>query len=82
MASIAIPDKTVGNIGEKIVLDIFCILISPIIIAIAVIQAIGEETIFRKKTKEAKLKYYETFSKSTKKRLNNCMKRYFEYFAK
>lgn len=82
MAYIAIPDKTAGNIGEKIVLDVFCILISPIIVAIAVIQAIGEETIYRKKTKETQLKYYETFSKSTQKKLTNCMKRYFKYFRR
>lgn len=83
LACIVIPDKSIGNnTREKIVLDVFCILISPIIVAIATGEYIAEQTIYRKKTKAEELKYYETFSKSTQKRLANCMKRYFEYFGR
>lgn len=88
MACIIIPDKTSSfdNIVEKIVLDGICILLGPIIIAISMgwlmVESIGDLTVNREKAKTAQLKYYEEVSKSTQKRLTNCMKRYFEYFGR
>lgn len=83
---IVISDKTFGNIGEKIALLVFCILISPIIITIAIgwmmVETIGNLTVNRKKVKEAQLKSYEEVSNGTQKRLTNCMKRYFDYFGR
>lgn len=88
MACIIIPDKTGGydNIVEKIILEGICILLGPVIIAIAMgwlmVESIGDLTVNRKKVKEAQLKSYEEVSKGTQKRLTNCMKRYFEYFGR
>lgn len=88
MACIIIPDKTGGydNIVEKIILEGICILLGPVIIAIAMgwlmVESIEDLTVNRKKVKEAQLKSYEEVSKGTQKRLTNCMKRYFEYFGR
>ena len=88
MACIIIPDKTCNfdNIIEKIVTEGICILLGPIIIAIAIgwmiVETIGDFTVNRKKIKEAQLKSYEELSNGTQKRLTNCMKRYFEYFGR
>lgn len=88
MACIIIPDKTCNfdNIAEKIVSEGICILLGPIIIAIAIgwmmVETIGDLTVNRKKVKEAQLKSYEEVSNGTQKRLTNCMKRYFEYFGR
>lgn len=86
IASIIIPDKTIDDIGGKIALLVFCILISPIIVAIAIgwmmVKSIGDLTVNRKKIKEARLKSYAEVSNGTQKRLTNCMKRYFEYFGR
>ena len=88
MACIIIPDKTVSfdYIIEKIVSEGICILLGPIIIAIAIgwmmVETIKDLTVNRKKVKEAQLKSYEEVSKGTQKRLTNCMKRYFEYFGR
>lgn len=88
MACIIIPDKTVNfdYIAEKIVSEGICILLGPIIIAIAIgwmiVETIGDLTVNRKKVKEAQLKSYAEVSNGTQKRLNNCMKRYFEYFGR
>ena len=87
-ACIIISDKTwkFDNIVEKIVIEGICILLGPIIIAIAtgwmIVESIGDLTINRKKVKEAQLKSYEELSNGTQKRLTNCMKRYFEYFGR
>lgn len=88
MACIIIPDKTCkfDNIAEEIVSEGICILLGPIIIAIAIgwmmVECIGDFTVNRKKVKEAQLKSYEELSNGTQKRLTNCMKRYFEYFGR
>lgn len=88
MACIIIPDKTYNfdNIAEEIVSEGICILLGPIIIAIAIgwmiVETIGDLTVNRKKVKEAQLKSYEELSNGTQKRLSNCMKRYFEYFGR
>lgn len=87
-ACIIISDKTwrFDNIAEKIVTEGICILLGPIIIAIAtgwmIVESIGDLTVNRKKVKEAQLKSYEELSNGTQKRLTNCMKRYFEYFGR
>ena len=86
IACIVIPDKTIDDIGGKIALLVFCMLISPIIVAIAIgwmiVETIGDLTVNRKKIKEARLKSYAEVSNGTQKRLTNCMKRYFEYFGR
>lgn len=88
MACIIISDKTwsFDNIVEKIVIEGICILLGPIIIAIAtgwmIVESIGDLTVNRKKIKEAQLKSYNELSNGTQKRLTNCMKRYFEYFGR
>jgi hypothetical protein len=88
MACIIIPDKTCkfDNIAEEIVSEGICILLGPIIIAIAIgwmiVESIGDFTVNRKKVKEVQLKSYEELSKGTQKRLTNCMNRYFEYFGR
>lgn len=88
MACIIIPDKTCkfDNIAEEIVSEGICILLGPIIIAIAIgwmiVESIGDLTVNRKKVKEAQLKSYEELSNGIQKRLTNCMKRYFDYFGR
>ena len=88
MACIIIPDKTCkfDNIVEEIVLEGICILLGPIIIAIAIgwmiVESIGDLTVNHKKVKEAQLKSYEELSKGTQNRLTKCIKRYFEYFGR
>lgn len=62
MACIIIPDKTVNfdNIAEKIVSEGICILLGPIIIAIAIgwmmVETIGDLTVNRKKNKRSTVK--------------------------
>lgn len=86
IACLIIPDKSINDISGKIALTVFCMLISPIIITIAIgwmmVETIGNLTVNRKKVKEAQLKSYAEVSNGTQKRLTNCMKRYFEYFGR
>ena len=86
MACIIIPDKTgdFDSIGEKIIIDGICILLGPIIIAIAMgwlmVESIGDLTINRKKVKIEQYKTYQEVSNGIQSRLANCMKRYNDYF--
>jgi ABC-type siderophore export system fused ATPase/permease subunit len=71
-------------VALEICLDIFLILISPVILTIVLvwlpIEAILNRTVWRKKVKLAQYKDYQEVSNGTQKRLTNCQQRYNEYF--
>ena len=64
----------------EICLDIFLILVSPIIFTVIIILYLLDCTVNRKKVKLAQHKDYQEVSNGIQKRLANCMKRYNDYF--